>query len=42
MNLRTISLKILGTLVAIAALSSLSGCVVTARTRPVRTTVYVR
>ena len=42
MNLRTLSLKVLGSLLAIAALSSLSGCVVTARTRPVRAHVYVR
>jgi hypothetical protein len=40
MNAHKIGLKVLGSVLAIAALSSLSGCVVTAR--PVRArTVYV-
>jgi hypothetical protein len=40
MNARKIGSKVLGSLVAIAALSSLSGCVVATRPVPSRT-VYV-
>jgi hypothetical protein len=41
MNARKIGLKVMGSLFALAALSTLSGCVVTARPVPTRTRVVV-